>query len=284
MRSRTGKKERRLFIPEAVRWISNPVFPAAVILSMVLFMADLFSEPLLSNMLLDGEPRTVAVFFQGFGGMIRYVGLCLCSLPAAGFYAEEYGGNAVYMRVQRMGGGRYAMSRILHVFSSAWLCAFLAVILNLLVLVAGFGHILLEEGDSLSFLPGDNNWLYLLKQGHVWSAYFVMAVIQGFQAAFYALLALAFSVIVPDRRAVFAIPLLGWYFNEHMLVHLEWLPSWLLPSMIYDESHVLVSVFSVGEWELFWIVAGYTVAAAVCVYLFLLFSLRRNGTFGGESE
>lgn len=280
-------KRRHMFLPELTRWLTNPVFPAAVMVSAALILVDIFmglsQHQFTFKDLLGADSGFTAfspIVSTSRSEFIKYATLCLCSLPAVGIYAEDFEGNAVYMRVQRLGGIRYALGRVLYTAVSSWLCAFLAEIVCVMVFRIGFGLPFLEEGDDFGWM---GHISVSLQQGKAWSYLFFLAGICGLRACFYSLLAMAFTIFVPNRRAAFALPLLFWYFNEYMLWYVEWIPSWIQPASLYQENPVLPEFLS-NEWQFFLYLTGYTLLVAVFVFLLLLHTLRKNGTFGGELE
>lgn len=274
-------KRKHTFLPEISRWLFMPVFPAAVLLSAACIIMSIMVESVDSDLFWAGEKLSVFSYITSGaqGGFIAMVSLCLCSMPAAGIYAEDYTENAAYARVQRTGHVRYALGRVFHAAVSAWLCAFLAVLVCVLVMSVFMGMPLARLGDNdiwyaIPDIPLTQNRYEFL---------FIFAGISGFRAAFYALLAMAFSVFVPNRQAVIAVPLLCWYFNQYLLTSkvAPWLPDWLVPSLLYSEGHMLTRSLEISEWQLFWLVMAVTAAVAAVVFLLLFFRVRRNGVFGG---
>lgn len=275
-------KRKHTFLPEISRWLFTPVFPAAVLLSAACIIMSIMVESVDSDLFWAGEKLSVFSYITSgaHGGFIAQVSLCLCCLPAAGIYAEDYTENAAYARVQRTGYVRYALGRVFHAAVSAWLCAFLAVLACVLVMSVFMGMPLARPGDDYDWYTIPNN---LLAAGREYEFAFITSGIYGFRAAFYALLAMAFSVFVPNRQAVIAVPLLCWYVNQYMLTSEEmpWLPLWLIPRDIYSVDHIMARVMSISEWQLFWLVMAVTTFVAAVVFLLLLFRIRRNGVFGG---
>lgn len=211
---------------------------------------------------------------------IRFTSLCLCALPAVGIYAEDFEENAVYMRIQRLGRFRYALSRVLYTLVSSWLCAVLAEIVCILVFCIGFGLPILQEGDSYEWM---GNPSALLQQGRVGSYLFILIGICGLRAGFYALLALAFTIYIPNRRVAFALPLLGWYFFRNILLKVDWIPRYLQPNSLYLEDFSPPG-FIHTEWHYFLYLTLYTCLAGAVVFILLLRQLRKKGIFGGELE
>lgn len=275
-------KRRHTILPEISRWLITPVFPAAVLLSAACIIMSIMVESVDSDMFLAGAKLSVFgyIISGAQSGFIAKVSLCLCSLPAAGMYAEDYAENAAYARVQRTGHFRYALGRVLHAAMSAWLCAFLAELVCVLVMAVFMGMPLARLEDNYNWYVITDN---LLAAGREYEFLFISSGIFGFKAAFYALLAVAFSVFVPNRQAVIAVPILCWYFNQYLLGSkvAPWLPDWLKPSLLYAEEHILTRAMSISEWQLFWLVLAVTTAVAGVVFLLLFFRVRRNGVFGG---
>jgi hypothetical protein len=281
------KIKKRLFFPEAARWLWNPVFPAAVAVSAVLILMDIFmglSQAQINvSDLLDPDQHfsAISVIISSCqSNFIRFTSLCLCALPAVGIYAEDFEENAVYMRIQRLGRFRYALSRVLYTLVSSWLCAVLAEIVCILVFCIGFGLPILQEGGSYEWM---GNPSALLQQGRVGSYLFILTGICGLRAGFYALLALAFTIYIPNRRVAFALPLLGWYFFRNILLKVDWIPRYLQPNFLYLEDFS-PSGFIHTEWHYFLYLTLYTCLAGAVVFILLLRQLRKKGIFGGELE
>lgn len=211
--------------------------------------------------------------------LFKYAGLCLCAFLGSWLYAEDFEENAVYMRIQRLGCRRYAFGRIVHVLASAWLCAALAELFSAVILMVGFGQPFLAADPSFSDTREE-----LFANGKYVSYCFILFGICGFRAAFYALLSMAFSVFVPNRKTALALPVLLWYFNQFMLCRFEWIPDWLQPRTLYTEENAAAFLLGISEWHAFFLVAAYTFVTAVLVFLLLQYALRRNRTFGGKME
>lgn len=277
---------RRMFLPETGRWAAAPVFPAVVMFSSVFVLMGILANNIAYVFFWEGDRTAHSVLYwimiTDLTTIFPAIAYCLYSLPAAGLYAEDYGNNATYMRIQRMGNIRYVLGRVIHTGASAGLCAFLAEMVSILVLVAGFGVPLMMEGDILSL--ADSFWdSTLLQQGRGYAFFFILIMRYSFSAVFYALVAMAFSAFVANRQVVLAIPILYWYFNQYIFCGLEWVPEWLQPRFWYQASYFGGSS-SLSDWLWFLVVAGATLAVAVLVFLLLLFRLRSNGIFGGEDE
>lgn len=278
--------KRRMFLPETGRWAAAPVFPAVVLFSSVFVLMGILASQFAYIFFWDGSRTAQSVLHwilmtegQTFFPVIAY---CLYSLPAAGLYAEDYGNNAVYMRIQRMGSVRYALGRVIHAGASAGLCAFLAEMVSILVLVVGFGVPLMRD-DTIFLLSDSFEWSTLLQQGRGYAFLFILIMRYSLSAVFYALAALAFSAFVTNRQVVLAIPILYWYFNQYILINVDWMPEWLQPRLLYETSY-RGGISSLSDWQWFLVVLGVTLAVAVLVFLLLLFRLRSNGIFGGEDE
>lgn len=281
------KVKKHLFCPETARWLCNPLFPAAVAVSSVLILMDVFmglsQVQINASDLLDPDQHfsAISVMISSCeSGFIRFTSLCLCALPSVGIYAEDFEENAVYMRIQRLGRFRYALSRVLYTLVSSWLCAFLAEIVCILVFYISFGLPLIREGDSYGWMGTPSA---LLSQGRVGSYLFILAGICGLRAGFYALLALAFTIYIPNRRVAFALPLLGWYFFRNIFLKADWIPNYLQPNFLYREDFSPLE-FMHTEWQYFLYLTGYTLLTGAVVFILLLRRLKTKGIFGGELE
>ena len=278
------KGKRHILLPEIVRWLVNPAFIFAVFFSAVFIVLDVLVSVPQGTLLREGEVKSALylVVSTSNKSLMKFASLCLCTFLAAGLYAEDYEENAVYMRIQRSGVTGYAFGKVLHTVLSAWLCAFLAFYVSMVIFVVCFGQTFFQDsGGTFGWLVGDAT---LLQQQKYLSYSLIVAGICGFRAAFYALMALAFSVFLPNRRAAIAVPVLLWYFNQFMLTRVEQIPLFLQPAQIYTEYNLVTMWLNINHYKGFLFVAGYTLAAAVLVYLLLWYSLRRNTIFGGKME
>lgn len=272
---------RHIILPEITRWLVNPVFLAAVFFAGVFIVFDILASVPEGILLREGELNGAVHYIVSTAGTVlfKYTGLCLCAYLGSGLYAEDFEENAVYMRIQRLGCTRYALGRVIHVMLSAWLCAALAELLGAVILMVGFGQPFLALDPSFSD-TGEG----LFAQGKYVSYCFILFGICGFRAAFYALLAMAFSVFVPNRKAAAALPVLLWYFNQFMLCRFEWIPGWLQPRTLFTEENAASFLFGISEWSAFFLAAAYTLVTGALVFLLLRYALRRNRTFGGKME
>lgn len=270
-----------MILPEITRWLINPVFLAAVFFAAAFIVLDILASVPEGILLREGELNGAVHYIVSTAGTVlfKYTGLCLCAYLGSGLYAEDFEENAAYMRIQRLGRTRYALARVIHVMLSAWLCAALAEFVSIVILMACFGQPFLALDPSFS---GTGEGLFA--QGKYVSYCFILFGICGFRAAFYALLAMAFSVFVPNRKAAAALPILLWYFNQFMLCRFDWIPDWLQPRTLYTEENAASFLFGISEWNAFFLVAAYTFVTAVLVFLLLRYALRRNRTFGGKME
>lgn len=286
--ARMGGKRRAVFLPETPRWFASPVFPIVVLGSSAIVMANIIIamgqvEITVWDLAAGSGGGILQIFAFTSHGFFRYVTLCLYSIPAAGLYAEDYEENAVYMRVQRLGGTRYGMGRVVHTLVSSWLCAFLAEMICAAILHICFGKQLLYVENGSDWLNYESG---LLMRGGGFPYLLILVSVRGFEAAFYALAAMAFTVFVPNRRAAVALPMLFWYFNKYMITGQAWIPDCIQPAYVYDGDFTLMTECGIlnSEWRLLGYVAGYTFLVAMAVFWLLLHALRRNGTFGGELE
>lgn len=272
---------RHIFLTEITRWFITPTFLFAVFFSAMFIVLDILASVPEGVLLRERELNGAVYYIVSTAGSVlfKYAGLCLCAFLGSGLYAEDFEENAVYMRIQRLGCTRYALGRVVHVMLSAWLCAVLAELFSVVILMLGFGQPFLSSNPSFSGMEDG-----LFAQGNYLSYCFILFGICGFRAAFYALLAMAFSVFVPNRRTAASLPVLLWYFNQFMLVRFEWIPDWLQPRTLYTEENAASFLFGISEWDAFFLVVVYTFVAAILVFFLFRYALRRNRTFGGGME
>ena len=272
-----------MFLPEAGRWAGTAAFPAAVLSASAFILAGVLANQTAYLFFWEGDRAAHSVLYwtmmAGGSSFLPAVAYCLYSLPAAGMYAEDYRSGAAYMRIQRMGCTRYALGRVIHTAASAGLCACLAEAAAVLALTAGFGVPLLL-GEDVAQLQQSFGWSTLLRQGSGYGFFLTVFLRRIMGAVFYALAAAAFSAFVADRQVVLALPLLYWYFNQYVLVSMEWVPEWLQPRLLYETDY-RGGISSLSDWQWAWTAAGATLAAAAAVFLLLRLRLAKNGIFGG---
>lgn len=276
-RSRGGFKKLAW---EGFRWLSPWVFLILVVVSAVFFLLDTCSDEYLlvewqSGKSLHGD---AIYYLTGSVAQLQNVGLCCAIFAGAGLYAQDYEENAVYMRIQRMGARRYAGLRTMQVSIASWLVGCIGMLFAVL-LVSLVLQVPLFPRD-----PGSvESWTRsrLLQSGRNMEFLATLVFLAGFRSMFYSVVTFVFSFFVPRRRVLLALPMLLWYFNQHVLVWVEWIPLWLQPRIVFDLSGVQ-EFGGISEWGRIWRVAVGMVCLAVAVWAVFVLRLRRTGIFGGE--
>lgn len=221
----------------------------------------------------------VIEYMQERGCLIRVTGLCLACLTGSAMYAQDYEENAVYMRIQRMGTGKYIRRRIAQTAVSAFLLGFLSFLVTCLLIriycQVPFGPDPEIAAESAS----------TLEQAGAYGIYILMASMQeGCFYMFYALMAMLISLFVPRRKVVAALPILIWYVIQYILPFIPGFPSILMPrtwfTQIFDLAQYLRIRDELGLIILFGIIGIF----AVITYVFFYFRLQKKGIFGGERE
>ena len=267
---------------EGTRWLSPWVFPLLVAVWAVFFLLDACTYDLVILQWETGEllPFCALRYLLCSPPQLQNVGLCCAVFAGAGLYAQDYGENAVYMRIQRMGARHYACCRTMQVSIASWLVGsagmLLAILLTALVLrvpVLPQGTANAGDWTTSTFLQSGQNMEFL-----VWQV-----SMAGFRSMFYAVVTFAFSFFVPRRQVLFALPMLLWYFNQYTLPWVGWIPDWLQPRVVFDLENA-GRFGSVSEWGILWRVTVSMVCLAVAVWALFVLHLRRAGIFGGEQS
>ena len=267
---------------EETRWLSPWMFFLLAVVWAVFFLFDTCSSDALILQWESEEPLPYCGlrYLLEAPPQLKNAGLCCAVFAGAGLYAQDYGENAVYMRIQRMGSRQYAGLRTLQVCIASWLvgCAsmLLAVFLVALALqIPAFPQepVTANDWTTSSFLHSGQNIEFL-----VWQA-----SMAGFRSMFYAVATFAFSFFVPKRQVLFALPMLLWYFNQYALIWVEWIPNWLQPRVVFDLSGFWYFE-SISEWGMLWRTALTMFCLAVAVWALFVLRLHRTGIFGGEQS
>lgn len=264
---------------EGTRWVSPGMLLALALLWAVLLLLDACSDIFFISEWQSGALNGSATqYILCSVSRLQIAGLCCSIFAGAGLYAQDYGENAVYMRIQRMGARQYAGLRTLQASAGSWLvgCAgtLLAVLLASLALqVPLFPQ---DPGRVESWSPSR-----LLQAGQNIQFLAWMSMMAGFRSMFYAVATLAFSFFVPRRQVLLALPMLLWYFNQYALVWVEWIPFWLQPGTALTPGIVSLAG-GVPEWGILGLAAIGLTCLAVAVWALFVLRLRRAGTFGGE--
>ena len=267
---------------EGFRWISPWVFFILTVVSAVFFLLDACSDTFLIAEWQSGEPLyyDAVHYLTCSGAQLQNVGLCCAIFAGAGLYAQDYEENAVYMRIQRMGTRRYAGLRTMQVSVASWLVGCVSIL---------FAVLLISLVLQVPLFPRDpgrvESWTRsrLLQSGKNMEYLATLAFLAGFRSMFYSVVTFAVSFFVPRRRVLLALPMLLWYFNQHVLVWMEWIPRWLQPRVVFDLSGTR-EFEGISEWGVIWRVAVFMVCFAVAVWAVFVLRLRRTGIFGGEQS
>ena len=158
---------------EETRWLSPWMLFLLAVVWAVFFLLDTCSYDLVILQWESGEPLPFCAlrYLLCSPLQLQNAGLCCAVFAGAGLYAQDYGENAVYMRIQRMGARQYASLRTLQVCIASWLvgCAgmLLAILLVALALrVPVFPQETASAGDwtTSSFLQSGQNMEFLVWQ------------------------------------------------------------------------------------------------------------------------
>ncbi len=267
---------------EGFRWLSPGVFLVLTVVSAVFFLMDTCSDEYLLAEWQSGEALHGDAIYYLTGGIpqMQCVGLCCAIFAGAGLYAQDYGENAVYMRIQRMGARRYAGLRTMQVSIASWLVGCVGMLFAVLLVSMALQVPLFPwNPDSVASWTRSR----LLQSGRNMEFLATLVFLAGFRSMFYSVVTFAFSFFVPKRRVMLALPLLLWYFNQHVLVWVEWIPLWLQPRIVFDLSG-MQEFKGISEWGVIWRVAVFMVCFAVAVWALFVLCLRRTGIFGGGQD
>lgn len=264
------------------RWILRPLTVVILAAVVVFGMMDVTGS---ADYLMMAKDNTLtgsaAYFFSVRGCLVGVVGYCLAMLAGATLYAEDFEENAVYMRIQRMGRGRYIRKRIAQTAISSFLIGTAAMLLEY-VIFSVFHSVPLfpVRGEDVSGFSESS----LLNEGH-YIRYLIFRCTQnGFCYMYYALTALLLSAFVPKRKIVVAIPALLWYLNQFILVQVSWIPTFLKPSNLFASNSSLGELLNIPDETGQLMLMGILAAEAGIIYILFYFRLGKKGIFGGDTE
>ena len=185
-----------------------------------------------------------------------------------------------------MGAGRYAGLRILQVSAASWFVGCVSILLVCPLLSALF-HIPLFPKDC-SELTGVTTSRLLLG-GRKMEFLAALGILSGFRSMFYALVTFAISFVLPKKKVLVAIPILLWYFNQYVLVWLDWIPAWLQPRNIFELHYGMLDASTLGlgkisEWNVLLRIAVGMLCLSGIIWAVFVWHLHRAGTFGGEQS
>ncbi len=265
---------------EGTRWFAPAALAAVIVLYAAAFCLDAVScWDYLQKMAYE---KSVLHFFYESDKTVSNVGLCLTALLGVGCYAQDYESGAAYMRIQRMGTGRYAGMRT----AQTCISAFLAAGLGFLLFFFGFGLLsgfpLFPDTDAVSEIAVPQ----ILKAGDRAGYLVFTALLIGMRAVLACLLTLAVSLAIPRRRMLAAMPLVIWYMMQYVMTAQEWIPDWLQPAYLFRYDIYIppesLGLEGISEWGMEGILAGGLVLLAGAVWLLFCLRLKGNGIFGGE--
>ena len=276
---------------EGSRWLSPAVFVTVTALYALTFFLETTSGSLFVEQYTMGMlDQSVFFYVSGINNnMLSNVGLCLMAFLSVGDYARDYEEGAVFMRLQRMGVGRYAGMRIAQASVSAFLVGFL----GMLLFYALFGAVF-----HLPLFPDDRTLLEglmapdMLLAGNEMGCLAYITFRSGLRTLFVGLLTVAVSLAMPLHRLLVAAPLVLWYLVTNIPAILEaagcLMPAWLDLGVILRiypvTSPKILGIHFLSEWGLNAAIAGAMVLLAAIVWLLFCLRLRGNGVFGGEQS
>ncbi len=269
---------------EGSRWLSPAVFVAVTLLYALTFFLDIFSSPIFIDDFQGNYAVATYYYFSYSDKLISNVGLCLVAFLGVANYAQDYEEGAVYMRIQRMGKGRYAGMRI----AQTCISAFLAGSLSLLLFYALFGCLFhMQAFPDEKTLAGMSAPDMLLAGNRAGTMAF-LAIRAGLRIVCMNLLVLAVSLVIPKRRMLVAVPLVLWYLMHYVMAEQEWIPDWLQPNLVFN-LNVYISPEHLGlgrlsDWGMIGLIVGILTALAFIVWLLFCLRLRKNGIFGGDQS
>lgn len=267
---------------EGDRWLSPWVFSLLVAAWAVFYLLDTCSYDLVILQWESGEPLPFCVlrYLLCSPPQLQNAGLCCVVFAGAGLYAQDYGENAAYMRIQRMGVRQYAGLRTLQASVGSWLVGCAGMLLAVLLISLTLQVPVLPQETKTAADWTDSS---LLQAGQNMEFLVWLVGMAGFRSMFYAVVTFAFSFFVPKRQVLFALPMLLWYFNQYALVWVGWIPNWLQPRVVFDFGNA--GLFgSVSEWGVLWWTALGMACLAVAVWALFVLRLRGAGIFGGEQN
>ncbi len=235
-----------------------------------------------------GQNTSVLFYFlASSNSMFENLGLCLMAFLGAGMYAQDYEEGAVYMRVQRLGGGKYAALRTWQASSSAFAAGALGLLLAFFLAAAITGNPALPSLSEVNEVLAGVSENRVLLGGHVIPYMVSLLMLAGLRSMFYSVLTLAVTLAIPRRRMLAAVPMLLWYVFQYFWPH--GVPAWLKPSVLFDLRHNgmngrILFGRQMPEWAVLGITSGGMVLLAAIVWLLFCLRMGRNGIFGGEEE
>lgn len=265
------------------RWIRRPLLWVILAAVTVFGLMDVTgSQDFLDQVKSDGLIQNNTIYYvSNRDCLVGVVGFCLAMFAGATLYAEDFEQNAVYMRIQRMGKGRYIRRRIIQTVVSTFLIGTLAMALEYLIFTMVYHTPLFPEaGRDVSMYSQSS----LLNGGH-YVRYLIFRCVQnGCAFTYYGLAGLLLSVFVPKRKIVAAVPALLWYLNQFIFVWISFIPKFLKPSNLFDTNSSLGELMHIpdelGQLALFGILAVMSVIVYMVFYIFL----DKRGIFGGDTE
>lgn len=264
------------------RWIRRPLLWVILAAVTVFGLMDVTGDGLFVELEKENSiTESTVLYFSIRGCLVGVVGFCLAMFAGATLYAEDFEQNAVYMRIQRMGKGRYIRRRIIQTVVSTFLIGTLAMALEYLVFTRIYHTPLFPEvGTDVSMFSQSS----LLNGGH-YVRYLIFRCVQnGCCFTYYGLAGLLLSVFVPKRKIVAAVPALLWYLNQFILVWISFIPKFLKPSNLFATNSSLGELMHIpdelGQLALFGILAVMSVIVYMVFYIFL----DKRGIFGGDTE
>lgn len=263
------------------RWIQSPLVWLILAAVTVFGLMDVTGGEFFISDAKDNEFMNTVYYFCMRGTLVSVAGLCITMFAGTTLYAEDFEQNAVYMRIQRMGKGRYVRKRIIQTVVSAFLIGTVAMALEYFLFSFGYKIPMFPpQGDDVSSF----SYSTLLNGGHYIRYLLFRCVQNGCCSVYYALISLLLSIFVPKRKLVVAVPLLLWYLNQFVFVNLSFIPIFLRPSNLFDTNYSLGELLHIsdelGMVGLFGILAVMTVV----VYMVFYIALGRKGIFGGDTE
>lgn len=278
--ARTG-----LAIWEGRRWGFPPSILAVIIVTIFFYIMDTMSSDMfLFEWRKENLTYSAFEYFQIFCMLkVSNVGLCLAAMPGAGLYAQDYESGAVYMRIQRLGMGKYAGLRIIQTMIPAFVSGGVALPLMFPLFAFIFKIPLFLPVAVNEYSTG------LLAGGHVALWFVDLGILAGFRAVFYALLTLLVSLFIPRKKVLIAVPYILCYFLEHVVSEITWLPGWMNPGRLFElqigaMNTEFLNLKKLPEWCFLGIVSGIMLVLCVAIWFLFYRRLSRSGVFGGEQS
>ena len=275
---------------EGTRWLSPAVFVTVTVLYAIAFFLETASATsFVEHYMLGALDQSVFFYTINADNMLSNAGLCLMAFLSVGDYARDYEEGAVYMRIQRMGVGRYAGMRIAQASVSAFLIGFFGMLLFYALFSAVF---------HLPLFPDDRTLLEaimapkMLLAGNEMECLIYIAVRSGLRTLFVGILTVAVSLAMPRHRLLVAAPLVLVYLTNSIpgiFYEMECnFPAWLDPGVVFRNyppaSPEILGIHFLSEWGLNAVIAGAMALLAAIIWLLFCLRLRGNGVFGGEQS